>query len=193
MKPNLSACLQQTAALHRQLCPRQVLGVRIGLYGGELLQLEVPRTDKRLFVVLETDGCFADGVMVTTGCRLGQRTLRLIDHGKVAATLVDTARMQAIRLAPHPAARERAHSYVQSAVDRWHAYLEAYQQMPSMELLVWQEVQMTISLAAVIGQAETHVICAVCREEISNQREVYIDERPVCRHCAGDHYFATQG
>ena len=51
---------------------------------------ELPQTDKRLYTFVETDGCFADGVMVATGCSLGHRTLRLIDYGKVAATFVDT-------------------------------------------------------------------------------------------------------
>jgi formylmethanofuran dehydrogenase subunit E len=30
--PTLKELLDQTAAMHRHLCPRQVLGVRMGLY-----------------------------------------------------------------------------------------------------------------------------------------------------------------
>jgi formylmethanofuran dehydrogenase subunit E len=67
----LAALLQQSAALHRHLCPRQVLGVRMGLYAAELLGLALPQSDKRLFTIVETDGCFADGVSVATGCTLG--------------------------------------------------------------------------------------------------------------------------
>src|SRR3712207_7090667 len=46
---------------------------------------------------VETDGCFADGVSVATGCWLGRRTLRLVDHGKVAATFMDTLTERAVR------------------------------------------------------------------------------------------------
>src|SRR5918911_1243912 len=101
----------QLARLHPRLCPRQVLGVRIGQYAGELLGLALPRSDKQLLAFVEMDGCFADGVSVATGCWLGRRTLRLVDHGKVAATVVDTALMRAIRIAVHPDARCRAISY----------------------------------------------------------------------------------
>jgi formylmethanofuran dehydrogenase subunit E len=60
-----------------------VLGVRIGLAAGEALDLDLPRADKRLLMLVETDGCFADGVSVATGCWLGRRTLRLVDYGRV--------------------------------------------------------------------------------------------------------------
>jgi formylmethanofuran dehydrogenase subunit E len=86
----LNQLLDRSAELHNHLCPRQVLGVRIGMYAGELLGLELPQTDKRLYTFVETDGCFADGVSVAAGCWLGRRTMRLMDYGKVAAVFVDT-------------------------------------------------------------------------------------------------------
>ncbi len=46
--PTLKELLDQTTAMHRHLCPRQVLGVRMGLYAGELLRLTLPQSDKRL-------------------------------------------------------------------------------------------------------------------------------------------------
>ena len=33
---------------HNHLCPRQVLGVRMGLYAAELFDLDLPQNDKRL-------------------------------------------------------------------------------------------------------------------------------------------------
>lgn len=65
--PTLKELLDTTAAMHRHLCPRQVLGVRMGLYAGELLGLALPQTDKRLYTIMETDGCAADGVAVAVG------------------------------------------------------------------------------------------------------------------------------
>ncbi|MGC8780907.1 MAG: FmdE family protein, partial [Anaerolineae bacterium] len=70
--PTLKELLDMTTALHRHLCPRQVLGVRMGLYAGELLGLSVPQQDKRLYTIVETDGCAADGVAVATNCWVGR-------------------------------------------------------------------------------------------------------------------------
>ncbi|MCS6882735.1 MAG: FmdE family protein [Oscillochloridaceae bacterium] len=181
----LRAVLEQSAAMHRHLCPRQVLGARMGMYASELLGLELPRSDKRLFTFVETDGCFADGVSAATGCWLGRRTLRLIDLGKVAATFVDTRSGQAIRIHPHPEARALARSYAPDARSRWHAYLEAYQIMPVAELLVARPVSLNLDLAALIGRNGLRTQCQQCGEEIINQREVLREGRTLCPGCAG--------
>ncbi len=181
----LREALDQSAAMHRHLCPRQVLGARMGIYAGELLGLALPRTDKRLFIFVETDGCFADGVSAATGCWLGRRTLRLIDLGKVAATFVDVRTGRAIRIYPHPEARARARVYAPDARSRWHAYLEAYQVMPTAELLVAHPVTLRLDLAALIGRNGIRSQCEQCGEEIINQREVLQEGRILCPGCAG--------
>jgi formylmethanofuran dehydrogenase subunit E len=187
----LQTLLDRTTALHDHLCPRQVLGVRMGMYAAELLGLALPQTDKRLFTFVETDGCFADGVAVATGCALGHRTMRLMDYGKVAATFVDTLTEQAMRIWPHPQARERARAYVPDAQSRWHAQLAAYQVMPTAELLCAHEVHLNLSIQAIISRPGRWVNCAVCGEEILNEREVWMDGKPVCRSCADDGYWSA--
>lgn len=83
---SLDKILQTSAALHHHLCPRQVIGVRMGLYAGEILNLDLPQADKRLLTIIETDGCPSDGVAVATNCWVGRRTMHVEDYGKVAAT-----------------------------------------------------------------------------------------------------------
>jgi formylmethanofuran dehydrogenase subunit E len=189
--PDLAALLERSAALHQHLCPRQVLGVRCGMYAAELFDLDLPQQDKRLLAFVETDGCFADGIAVTTGCRLGRRTLRLMDEGKVAVTFVDTYTNEAIRIAPHPLARDQAARYAPDAPDRWHAYLEGYQVMPTEELLCARAVTLTISLERLISRAGIRTVCAQCSEEIINEREVRRGGRLVCRSCAGERYYVV--
>lgn len=188
--PALAGLLDRAAEQHGHLCPRQVLGVRSGLLAGELLGLALPQADKRLFTFVETDGCFADGVAAATGCWFGRRTLRLVDHGKVAATFVDTLTRQAIRVWPHRLARSRAVAAMPAAPNRWQAQLEAYQWLPAAELLCAAPVTLTVSLAAIISQPGRRAICARCEEEIINEREVYVAGQVLCRACAGDRYFA---
>ena len=180
--------LARAAALHDHLCPRQVLGVRMGLHAAEVLDLNLPQQDKRLLTIVETDGCFADGVSVATGCWLGRRTLRCVDHGKVAATFVDTVTGDALRMHPAPAARTLVARYAPSASDRWHAYLEGYQAMPVAELLVVQPVRLAVPVADVISRPECRQRCDRCQEEIFNEREVRRGGQVLCRSCADEPY-----
>src|SRR5450759_4261522 len=131
----LRAALRVSGTSHRCLCPRQVLGVRIGMLGGALLGLHLPRADRRLLAIVETDGCAVDGVSASTGCTVGKRTLRVEDYGKVAATFVDCETGQAVRVAPTARSRALACEYAPDAESRWHSQLRAYQVIPSSLLL----------------------------------------------------------
>lgn len=162
----------------------------MGMLAAELLSLSLPQTNKRLLTIIETDGCFADGVAVATGCEMGHRTLRLIDFGKVAATFIDTADKRAIRIAAHPESRSRTAGYTQGAeTSRWHSYLQAYQVMPDTELFVCQPVQLQFSLEMLISKPTHRVVCAECGEEIVNQREIIENDMVLCRGCSGQAYY----
>jgi formylmethanofuran dehydrogenase subunit E len=187
--PKLAELLEKSTARHKHICPRQVIGVRMGLQAASLLELDLPQTNKRLLTFIETDGCFADGVAVATGCWLGRRTMRLMDYGKVAATFVDSQTGRAVRIWPHADSRSRANAYAPDAKSRWHTMLAAYQVMPTAELLCWQRVELTVSLKAIISRAGVRVNCQTCGEEIINEREVLTDGQVRCRSCAGDSYY----
>lgn len=187
--PSLETLLQKSAALHHHLCPRQVLGVRMGLAGGCRLGIEVPQLDKRLLTIVETDGCAADGLAVATGCWVGRRTLRVFDFGKVAATLIDTHSGRAVRIAPGAAARHLAQNYAPEATSRWAGYLLGYQRMPEEELLTFQEVALELSLAEILSRDGCRVNCDRCGEEIINEREVKQEGLTLCRACAGARYY----
>ncbi len=187
---DLSILLQQSAVSHHDhLCPRQVLGVRMGIYAGELLGLNLPQTDKRLFTFVETDGCLVDGITAATGCTCGHRTMRIMDYGKTAATFVDTATERALRVLPARESRQRAYRYAPDAPDRWHAQLAGYQIMPAAELLQVQPVTLTVSLKALLSHHGDRVVCAVCGEDIINERFVDRGGQKLCRACAGAAYY----
>lgn len=193
---SLQSLLAASAEQHRHLCPRQVLGIRLGLYGLRLLGLLdetsgcFDNAHKRLLTIMETDGCGADGVAVATNCHVGRRTLRVVDYGKMAATLVDTQTDKAIRVAPTSQSRELAPLYALEARSRWHAYLEAYQVMPDELLFTWQPVEIFPSASELISRAGVRVDCASCGEEIINEREMVVNGRTLCRACAGDSYYS---
>lgn len=185
----ITELLQQSAALHHHLCPRQVLGVRMGLAGADALGLAAPRSDKRLVVFMETDGCGADGVSVASGCWVGRRTMRIFDYGKMAATFVDTHSGKAARVAPRPGIREAAWRYAPTAPDRWTAQLKGYELMPAAELLRVQPMTLTIDLKCLLSRPGRRVNCEACGEEVMNEREVIREGMTLCRACAGQSYY----
>lgn len=182
--------LQETAARHNgHLCPRQVLGVRMGLLAAEIFGLELPQRDKRLFAFVETDGCLTDGIAIASGCWWGRRTMRLVDYGKTAVTFVDTVTGRAVRISPQPEARLRCLEYAPAETDSWRAQLLAYQLMPAQELLLVHEVQLVLSLADILSKPGVRVVCEQCGEDIINERYVRQGDRLLCRACAGGAYY----
>ena len=188
----LESLLAVSIAQHDHLCPRQVLGGRMGIYGAELLGVPYPQTDKRMLVFVETDGCFADGVSAATGCTLGHRTMRLMDFGKVAAVFVDTRTGNAVRLRPRLDVRQQARLYAPDARSRWHCQLEAYQIMPLEVMFDVQETTLTVSMQQIISRPGVRVNCDICGEEIINEREVMRDGSTMCRACAGQGYYLLE-
>lgn len=192
----LDELLTRSAATHSHLCPRQVLGVRMGMLAGELLNLELPQTRKRLLTIVETDGCFVDGVATATNCWVGRRTLRVEDYGKVAATFIDTQIVdtqieRAVRIAPNLDARHGAAAYAPEAKNRWEAMLLGYQRMPAADLLSWEWVRLSVPVTTLISRAGHRMACEACGEEIINEREELVNERILCRGCAGPAYYSV--
>jgi formylmethanofuran dehydrogenase subunit E len=185
----LPELLAAAAQSHRHLCPRQVLGVRMGLLAGEVLGLALPQTNKRLLTIAEIDGCAVDGISAATGCWVGRRTLRVKDFGKVAATFVDTQTGRAVRIAPRTGCRERARAYAPEARNRWEAQLLGYQRMPDEALFSIQSVQLKVPLAQLLSRPGVRTLCDLCGEEIMNEREVTRDGQVLCRACAGESYY----
>jgi formylmethanofuran dehydrogenase subunit E len=186
---NLQILLEKSMSSHSRLCPRQILGVRLGLCGLKALNLEANQSEKRLLVITETDGCFVDGVSAATNCYVGHRTLRVEDYGKAAATFIDTQTGQAVRVAPLSTIRENASDHAPDEPHRYAAQLSAYQTMPDDEMFTVTVVELTRSLDEILSRPGLRVICDICGEEVMNEREIRLEGRILCRPCAGDSYY----
>lgn len=188
---DLEYLLEKSSQHHSHLCPRQILGVRIGLAGMEALGLQANRGSKRLLAILETDGCFADGITAATGCTVGHRTLRVEDYGKVAATFVDTKSGRSVRVAPAHDLRRQACECCPEEPRHYFAQMQAYQILPDERLLTITEVRLATPVEQIVSRPGLRVDCASCGEEIMNEREVLVDGEPFCRACAGQSYYRT--
>jgi formylmethanofuran dehydrogenase subunit E len=187
----LQSFLDRSAARHDHLCPRQVLGVRIGLLASQIFGTPPGENPgKRLLAIVESDGCFSDGIEVASGCTLGHRRLRLQDYGKIAATFVDTQTGRAVRIAPRTDVRERAYAWAPQEKRHYFAQLQAYQVMPDAELLAVQEVALLEPVKHILSRPGVRVQCSQCGEEIVNEREVFRNGQVLCIACAGESYYA---
>lgn len=148
-----------------------------------------PPPKKRLLTILETDGCFADGVIEATACTVGHRTLRIEDYGKVAATFVDTETGNAVRVIPALDSREKANRYASDEAKHYMAQMKAYQTMPDEELLTIQPVRLNVPVEQIVSRHGPRNNCAKCGEEIINEREVVQAGYVLCRSCAGQGYY----
>jgi formylmethanofuran dehydrogenase subunit E len=186
---NITHLLEKSMQDHDHLCPRQILGVRLGLVGIHALGFNEPPTKKQLLVISETDGCFVDGVSAATGCTVGHRTLRVEGYGKVAATFVDTKSGHAIRVAPRLDIRERACSFACDELRHYFAQMQAYQTMPDEEMFAMQQVILNSPIEQIVSRPGIRVNCDVCGEEIMNEREITSNGLTLCRACAEGGYY----
>jgi formylmethanofuran dehydrogenase subunit E len=183
--------LQAAVAVHGHLCAGQVLGVRMARRGCFELGIDPDEREdrKRLIVYVETDRCAADAVASVTGCKLGKRTLKHMDYGKVATTLVDTQTGNAVRVIARDDAREKATAYSDDDGNVPQAQLIAYQEMSDEELLIVQHVQVDIPPEDLPGRPLRRVMCDQCGESVSDGREVTVNGRTLCRACTGTSYY----
>ncbi len=188
---DISPLLEKSMQDHDHLCPRQILGVRIGLAGMKALGFDESPTKKRLLVITETDGCFVDGLIAATDCTVGHRTLRVEDYGKVAATFVDVKTGRAVRVAPALDVRERAYAYAPDEPRHYFAQMQAYQVIPDEEMFTIQEVVLNSPVEEIVSRPGVRVNCDVCGEEIINEREIHRDGLGLCHACAGKAYYAS--
>jgi formylmethanofuran dehydrogenase subunit E len=186
---NIQSILELSANSHSHLCPRQILGVRIGLAGMKMLGFSEPPTEKQILVITETDGCFVDGVIAATGCTVGHRTLRVEDYGKVAATFVDTTSGRAIRVAPRNDIRDQASAHLPEEPRHYFAQMQAYQIMPDKEMLSIREVVLSTPIEQIVSRPGVRVNCDQCGEEIMNEREIHRNGRTLCQTCAYGGYY----
>src|SRR5215212_10902595 len=97
---SLDTLLKECELLHGHMCAGQLLGARMALLGCRLINVEDPRgaDRKKLIVWVEIDRCMTDAVSAATGVRLGKRSLKYLDYGKVAATFLNLSDGLAVRL-----------------------------------------------------------------------------------------------
>src|SRR5436190_13334164 len=121
----LEEYLDLAAQNHGHMCPGQVLGVRMAMRGLKELGIDDPLAHrKRLITYVEIDRCATDALSLVTGCRLGRRSLKFMDYGKVAATFVDLETKRAVRVVARDDSRAKAKAMFPELADPHRQQLE---------------------------------------------------------------------
>lgn len=194
MRQSLEELLQECEALHGHICPGQLLGVRMALLGCRLIGVEEPRgvDRKKLIVWVEIDRCMTDAVSAVTGVRLGKRSLKFMDYGKVAATFFNTEIDMAVRVVALDESRSLADERYAGVSIRKERQMRAYAEASDEELFKVERVRVKFGEMDVPGRPRSRVSCAGCGEGVNDGREVTVaDGRKLCVVCAGEGYYSN--
>ena len=189
--PSLETLLVESVSLHGHQCPGQVLGVRMAMLGCALVGIEEPRSCRDLIVYVEIDRCVSDAIQTVTGCKLGRRTLKYVDLGKVAATFLNLETRVAFRIAAKDTSREAVWNYVDSCTNKKTAQFEGYQVMPDRELYDIIHVSVDVAPKDMPGPPVARVKCQACGEGVNDRREVTSQGRVLCATCADGAYYVV--
>ncbi|MHB8859583.1 MAG: FmdE family protein [Thermoleophilia bacterium] len=184
--------IEESAAFHGSDCPGQTLGVRLARAGLERVGIDDPLSDrwrKNIMVYVEIDRCAADAIMIVTGCRVGKRTLKIVDYGIMAATFVNLKTGKAVRVAAREEARALAPKYAPDVKEKYEQQRQAYRIIPDEELLSFEEVKVTTPAEDMPGSPISRVVCSRCGDYVVDMREVTSGGAVLCRACARGGYF----
>lgn len=189
---DLDGLIAECGSLHGHVCPGQVLGVRMAVQGCQLTEIRDPRgaDRKKLFIWVEIDRCVTDAITAVTGVRLGRRTLKFRDYGKVAATFLNIQERRAYRIVAREESRELADSLFPAIADKKERQMLTYRQADPALLFKVEAVRLELDDFEMPGRPRKRIICAQCGEGVNDGRDL-VDavNRRVCRSCAFGGYY----
>lgn len=186
MVDTLDTLLQQAEVAHGHMCAGQILGVRMALLGLKALGIEDPlgADRKRLVTFVEIDRCATDAIGLVTGCRLGKRTLKFRDWGKMAATFVDLSQDAGVRIVALETSRDLARELHPEIDSKSRQQMVAYRELDDMQLFRIDRVRVHVDAAELPGYRAERVVCARCGEGINFNRFEEIASEKLCLTCA---------
>jgi formylmethanofuran dehydrogenase subunit E len=192
MLPPLDSLLRECEALHGHICPGQVLGARMAVLGCKLIGIADPRgaDRKKLIVWVEIDRCMTDALSAVTGVRLGRRSLKYFDYGKVAATFLNTETGRAVRVSALDSSRALADARYASLQSKKERQMATYTEASEGELFKIEPVIIDLKETDAPGRPRSRVTCARCLEGVNDGREVSCESGEIlCRPCAHGAYY----
>lgn len=182
----LETLLQRAEIAHGHMCAGQILGVRMALLGLRTLGIEDPEgaDRKRLITYVEIDRCATDAIGMVTGCRLGKRSLKFLDWGKMAATFVDLSAGTGVRVVALETSRDLASRLHPEIESKSRQQMLAYRELADSQLFRVDRVRVRVDPAELPGYKAERVVCARCGEGINFGRFEEVAGQQLCLSCA---------
>jgi formylmethanofuran dehydrogenase subunit E len=193
---SIDELLSECETMHGHMCAGQLLGVRMAVLGCQLTGVSDPRgKDRRKIIVwVEIDRCMADAVSAVTGVRLGKRSLKYVDYGKVAATFLNTETRKAFRIVALENSRALADERYPNVQNKRDRQFSAYREASDDELFKVESVKIELSDFDVPGSPRSRTICSSCGEGINDGREITREDGAcLCRPCTMGGYYLRLG
>lgn len=186
MLESLDILLHKAEIAHGHMCAGQILGVRMSLLGLRSLEIEDPlgADRKRLVTYVEIDRCATDAIGMVTGCRLGKRTLKFRDWGKMAATFADLSSGAGVRVIALENSRDLARELHPEIENKSRQQMLAYRELDDAQLFRIERVRVQVDPAELPGYKADRVVCTRCGEGINFGRFEEIAGQRVCLTCA---------
>jgi len=194
MEP-IDQLVEQYDLKHGNLCPGALLGLRMAVLGCALVGIENPRGADRnkLVVWVEIDRWLADAVEAVTGARLGKRTLKFFDYGKLAATFLNVETGKAVRVVALESSRRLADLRHPEIEDKYERQMRTYREAAEEELFGVTDVELQVRAKDLPGHPRSRVICHKCGEGVNDGREINLPDRiTLCRPCVYGPYYQPQ-
>ena len=177
--------LDKAVEYHGHVCMGQVIGVLLAEKGLDLIGTA---DSKNMIVISENDRCIGDALQILTGTRLGRRSFKLRDYGKMAATFINQKDGIAYRVwigGNLPGTKD----YHSLQRDEKNKVLMQVLEMDIDEILSFKKVKVEFLDNELPGKPKRVVRCNVCNEKVMDGKDIETGDKSLCRPCHGKAYY----
>ncbi|MFW6099601.1 MAG: FmdE family protein [Thermodesulfobacteriota bacterium] len=188
---------KRCAEFHGHICPGLAIGYRAGKTALSWLE-ERRAPDEEMVATVETNACGTDAIQVLTGCTLGKGNLLFRDCGKHAYTIFSRKTGEGLRIVLQQGAmtlddrhlelvqkirEDRATSEERKTFQTLHMQkARELLEKPLEALFSMQPASVAVPEKAMI---EPSLACDKCKEPTMVSRLTRVNDRSLCRDCAG--------
>jgi len=192
--------LNETFKFHGHICWASAIGARAGLAALRELGVKRTGTSGELHCLIEIGDdhgaqCFADGVQYSTGCTMGKGNIEKTGFGKLAITLIDKGKEQAVRVSYKPG---RHKMIAESSFMKKRGAGVPPTQIPQEEAwemvnILWEAPEPEVLTIGGVepfpyedfGEVMGLMPCASCGEMVSRKYLRVVGDKHMCIPCSG--------
>jgi len=187
---DLEKCLAEAKEFHGDACGGIQMGTRMAISGMRAIGILDPKGEDRkdLMVFVEIDRCPTDAIIAVTGCHPGKRTMKILDHGKMAATFINLKTNKAVRVSSNN--RQGNEIKTREMIEN-QPMTDDFAALSDDELFTVTEVNVFLKPEDMPGRPVRSIPCASCGERVLDMRDVEINGKYYCRTCAEKNSYYT--